>query len=136
MMLLKYLAAAAAASVTILGAAYLVTVERNQRAVLKELQEIKALLQSRPAAAATGTPRTGQPTQRQPADTFPPNLALTVDPGAVKGRPDAKVTIIEFSDFECPFCGRYVRDTFAQIERAYITTGKVRYAYRHFPLER
>jgi protein-disulfide isomerase len=51
------------------------------------------------------------------------------------GRPDAKVTIVEFSDYQCPFCGRYVRETFPQLERDYIATGRVRYVFRDFPVE-
>lgn len=52
------------------------------------------------------------------------------------GRADAKLTIVEFSDFECPFCGRFTRDTFPQLKAEYIDTGKVKYAFRNFPLAR
>jgi len=52
-----------------------------------------------------------------------------------RGPATAPVTIVEFSDFECPFCGRYSRDTYAQIQREYVDTGKVRYVFRHLPLE-
>src|SRR5262249_20484181 len=38
-------------------------------------------------------------------------------------------------DYQCPFCGAYVRDTFPQLEREYIQTGKVRYIVRDLPLE-
>ena len=50
------------------------------------------------------------------------------------GRPDAPVTIIEFSDFECPYCARYALQTFPELRRNYIDTGKVRYAARDLPL--
>lgn len=49
-----------------------------------------------------------------------------------KGRGDAPVTIIEFSDFECPFCFKFQKETFSQIETKY--GDKVRFAYKHFPL--
>lgn len=52
----------------------------------------------------------------------------------VKGDANAKVTIIEFSDFECPFCGRYFAQTLPDITKTYIDTGKVKYAFRNFPL--
>lgn len=58
-----------------------------------------------------------------------------LDGGAVYGRPDAKVTIVEFSDYQCPFCARYSNMTFPQIEREYIETGRVRYVFRDFPIE-
>lgn len=47
---------------------------------------------------------------------------------------NAKVKIIEFSDFECPFCRRYFTETFPQIKKDYIDTGKVIMYYRHYPL--
>jgi protein-disulfide isomerase len=52
----------------------------------------------------------------------------------VVGRADAPVTIIEFSDLQCPYCARHALNTFPQIKRNYIDTGKVRYAARDFPL--
>jgi protein-disulfide isomerase len=60
---------------------------------------------------------------------------IGIDGGAVYGRPDAKVTIVEFSDYQCPFCARYSNDTFPQIERDYIETGRVRYVFRDYPIE-
>lgn len=50
------------------------------------------------------------------------------------GSPEAPVTMVEFSDFECPFCGRFWRDTLPQLEVRYIRTGKVRFVYRDFPI--
>lgn len=52
----------------------------------------------------------------------------------VKGDENAKVTIVEFSDFECPFCGRFYEDTLPTLLKEYIDTGKVKLYYRHFPL--
>lgn len=53
----------------------------------------------------------------------------TDDP--VKGNSGAKVTIVEFSDFECPFCGR-AQQTLKQIEEAY--KDQVRFVFKQFPL--
>lgn len=53
---------------------------------------------------------------------------------AMKGDPNAPVTITEWSDFECPFCGRFYTDTLGQIEENYIKTGKVKLVYKDFPL--
>lgn len=52
----------------------------------------------------------------------------------VKGDKDAKVTIIEWSDFECPFCARFYTETLGQIDEQYIKTGKVKLIYKDFPL--
>ena len=57
-----------------------------------------------------------------------------MDDDPIKGDIDAPVTIVEFSDFECPFCGRYYSQTYKQLENDYIKTGKVRYVFRDFPL--
>ncbi len=51
----------------------------------------------------------------------------------VRGNPDAPVTIIEYSDFTCGFCGKFFRETWPMIQARYIDTGKVRYYYRDFP---
>lgn len=52
----------------------------------------------------------------------------------ILGDQNAKVTIVEFSDLQCPFCKSYVDDTHAQIKAKYIDTGKVKFAFRHYPL--
>ncbi len=54
--------------------------------------------------------------------------------GAVLGEIDAPVTIVEFSDYQCPFCRRFSLFVFPAIQREYIDTGKVRYVFRDFPL--
>lgn len=50
------------------------------------------------------------------------------------GAANAPVTVYEMSDFQCPFCRRHSLETFPQIEREYITTGKVRWIFINFPL--
>ncbi|MEM4347151.1 MAG: DsbA family protein [Candidatus Altiarchaeota archaeon] len=61
-------------------------------------------------------------------------IQVSVDNDPVKGQKDAKVTIVEFSDFQCPFCARFFQQTLPQIDRDYIKTGKVKFVYRDFPL--
>lgn len=50
------------------------------------------------------------------------------------GKPDAPVTMVEFSDFQCPFCRQMWRNTLPQIKEKYLLTGKARLVYRDFPL--
>lgn len=50
------------------------------------------------------------------------------------GKNNAKVTIIEFSDMQCPFCRRFWKDTLPQLKKEYIDQGLVRFYYRHLPL--
>ena len=52
----------------------------------------------------------------------------------VIGTENATVTITEFSDFQCPFCGQYTKDTEPQLISGYVDTGKVKILYKHFPL--
>lgn len=56
------------------------------------------------------------------------------DDDPLLGNPDAPVTMVEFSDFECPFCGRFWRTTLPEIKERYIKTGKVKFIYRDFPI--
>ena len=60
----------------------------------------------------------------------------TIDIGRLPqlGDKNAKVTIVEFSDLECPFCRRFFLDTFPQLKKEYIDTGKAVFYFRHFPL--
>jgi protein-disulfide isomerase len=51
-----------------------------------------------------------------------------------KGSASAPVTVYEMSDFQCPYCKRFAQETFPQIERSYITPGKVRWVFINFPL--
>lgn len=64
----------------------------------------------------------------------PARLDVSVDDDAVKGDPDAPVTIIEFSDYECPFCARFYTQTLPSIQEEYIDTGKAKLVYRDLPL--
>lgn len=92
-------------------------------AVQRDLQEIKLLLHSRGAAAGP------------PPPVAPDNREISIADAFVKGGPGAGVVVVEFSDFQCPFCARHARQTLPQIEREYVATGKVLYAMRHLPLE-
>ncbi len=51
------------------------------------------------------------------------------------GKKDAPITLIEFSDYQCPFCDRFFRTTLPTLKTEYIETGKVRYVFRDFPLD-
>lgn len=56
------------------------------------------------------------------------------DDDAVLGDPNAPITIVEFSDYECPYCQRHFRETHGQLKEKYIDTGKVKLIFRDFPL--
>src|SRR3989338_3526948 len=50
----------------------------------------------------------------------------------ILGNPAAPVAIVEFSDFQCPFCGRFFANTLNQLKKTYIKDGKVKFIYRDF----
>jgi protein-disulfide isomerase len=59
---------------------------------------------------------------------------MLVSGNAILGSASAPVTMVQYSDFGCPFCGAFVRDTLPDLRRQYIDTGVVRLIFRHFPL--
>lgn len=59
---------------------------------------------------------------------------VTVGDNPAEGDKNAPVTIVEFSDFQCPYCGRFYSQTYTQIREQYIKTGKVKVYFRNFPL--
>jgi protein-disulfide isomerase len=72
---------------------------------------------------------------RPPPPVRPIDAIVPVGDSPYKGSKDARLTLIEFSDYECPYCKRHVDTTLPQLEKEYIATGKLRYVFRDFPLE-
>jgi protein-disulfide isomerase len=91
-------------------------------AILKELREIKQLL-ARPQPPAP------------PAQRMPQTMTVKGDAIYVLGKSDAPVTMVEFTDYQCPFCGRFEATTFPEIKMNFIDTGKMRLIVRDMPLE-
>ena len=83
------------------------------------------------AAGAAPSPAAA-PTPSAPAVVA--NVEELPDDDSVKGDADAPVTIVEFSDYECPFCGKFYTQTYPQLVQKYIDTGKVKLVFRDFPL--
>lgn len=61
-------------------------------------------------------------------------LAVTAGARHFQGDPNAPVTIIEFGDFNCGYCGRWTAETLPRIQEKYVKTGKVKMAYIHYPI--
>jgi len=64
----------------------------------------------------------------------PSAVAASADDDPVLGLKDAPVEIIEFSDFQCPFCGKFFSETLPLLKQKYIDTGKAKIIFRDFPL--
>ncbi len=78
-------------------------------------------------------PNTAQQ-QAQPVKPTGPVTVAERSSAPVMGKSNAKVTIVEFSDFQCPFCQNFFKNTYPEIKAKYIDTGKVKIVFRHFPL--
>ena len=73
--------------------------------------------------------------RNQPPRTAPlPTQPVPIAGAELRGDPSAKIAILAYSDFQCPYCASFSTDTFPQLDSMYIQTGKVLFAFRHFPL--
>ena len=72
---------------------------------------------------------------RLPAEQAKPPVKISADDDPIIGNPDAPITIIEFSDFQCPFCARFHVQTLPSIYEEYIDQGKVKLVFRDFPIQ-
>lgn len=107
------------------GSADLEALKQDLESVKKDLAEIKKTL---------GEMR--QMLAQRPAAPAPPAIAkVSVGQSPSLGKQDAPVTVIEFTDYQCPFCQRHSASTLPDIKKHYIDTGKVRYVLRDFPLD-
>ncbi len=100
------------------------TITREQAdTLIKEIRELRQAIEGLRA------PRAGA--------ERPPDVKVRVDlAGApVLGRADAPVTLVEFTDLECPYCRAFHVGAFERLKREYIDTGKVRFITRDFPLD-
>ena len=88
--------------------------------IKKQLAEIRQLLSQRAA----------QP-PAQPANVTA-KVSVTDNPSL--GKPDAPVVVVEFSDYQCPFCQRFFQTTLPTLKADYIASGKVRYVFRDLPI--
>lgn len=85
-------------------------------------------------ATADSQPAQGDVAQGPTSVPPPDYVAVTNGKLPLLGDDSAKVTVVEFSDFQCPFCKKYVDETMSQLKEKYIDTGKIKFAFRHSPL--
>jgi len=99
-------------------------------AILDELHQIRLLL------ADQNKLMTQHTAAQAPAATVMEKVSLALGSGWYSmGSDNAPVTVMEFADFQCPYCRRFHSDTFAELKKNYIDTGKVRFISRDLPLE-
>ncbi len=103
-----------------------INIEDAIQSLKKDVQDLKKEVETLKAKSVAAPVQPSQELQ---------DVTASIDDDPIKGKSDAPVTIIEFSDYQCPFCGRFVKNTFPDIAKKYIETGKVKYVFRDFPLE-
>jgi protein-disulfide isomerase len=94
--------------------------QKGQEQMQKDLEEIKKLLQQG-ARAAPAKP------VFKPTDMKLGNVPT-------KGESTAPVTLVEFSDYHCPYCARHAKTVMTQLQENYIDTGKLRFVMREMPI--
>jgi protein-disulfide isomerase len=101
------------------------TITRQQADdILNELRQIRQLLEKQ----AKQAPAQGGAEQ-------PSRASVKLDGANLMGSKDAALTMVEFTDYQCPFCQRFHLTTFNDIKKNYIDTGKVRFYSRDLPLD-
>lgn len=89
-----------------------------------------------PTSLETAAPSAGATESTEargaPAATLLP--AVRVDPNRALGSPAATIAVVEFGDYQCPYCRGFHVGTLPKLDAAYVQTGKVRYFYKDFPL--
>lgn len=96
--------------------------KQEQATIRKEITEIKELLRALRGRAASQ------------ASAAPSDVLVAVQQAPVLGHGSARVTIVEFSDYQCPFCRRHSSQVLPELVKEYVETGKVRYIFRDFPI--
>jgi protein-disulfide isomerase len=135
--MMKPISLAAGIGLLVLGAALGAVVTAQTTGDQADVSALRKEIEALKARQLTLEQQVGQllAALNQARDPQPQQAPISIANAPTRGRADAKVTMIEFSDFQCPFCGRHVRETMPQIDRDYIQTGKVRYVFRDFPID-
>jgi len=103
--------------------------EATQLRMLRELESISTQLAEGRKAAPAG------PLRVSPPPPAIPSSVQSIADAAMKGSPDASVVLIEYADFQCPYCGQFARQILPEIEKRYVSTGKLRVVFKHMPLQ-
>jgi protein-disulfide isomerase len=118
--------------ITLLGASVRESVaegitEEQATAMLNELKEIRLLLerqqQNRGTSASGSVPAAAE------------KVSLTMKGGYALGSESAPLTLVEFTDYQCPFCNKFHLSTFPELKKNFVDTGLVRFVSRDLPLQ-
>ena len=110
------------------------SLQQQNEQILNELKAIRQLLERLAGPIGPGGLPAPMPS---PIPTAPVNDNVSLDSvtGFMIGKPDAPLTMIEYTDLQCPFCRQYHITAYEQIKKEWIDTGKLRYVVRDLPIE-
>jgi protein-disulfide isomerase len=91
--------------------------EEQQKQIIQQLDSISRMLEP-----------------KSPQSSSAPPTSIKIQSEPFIGERKARVAILEFADFECPYCGQFAHDTYPQLVENYVKTGKVVFFYHDFPL--
>src|SRR6187401_1393992 len=97
--------------------------QQTDQAILDELRQIRQLLERLTTPGVAPAPRVAGE-----------HVTLSLKTGHMLGSPGAPLTIVEFTDLQCPFCRQFHATTFEKLRADYIDTKKLRYFSRDFPI--
>lgn len=83
--------------------------------------------QNNPPGQIVNNPPGQLPSKNEP-------VKVNIDGYPTEGKANAPVTMVEYTDYQCPFCGRHFTQTYPEIKKDYIDTGKVKFVVKDFPL--
>ena len=112
-----------------------VNLHRRMNTLARGITDLQASVQDLPEATieAIVNFQTGQAQEGAPQEQQATGRGVTIDDDAWIGdREQAQLAIVEFSDFNCPYCARFHQETLAHIIDTYVRDGRVLYVYRDF----
>jgi len=107
---------------------------RNSRSIPEQLESIETAVRalSQQVGELTSTLKLALPPS--PIEDLVP-FQIPLGDGAVKGSEAAKLVLIEYSDFQCPYCGRSFQTVLPELQRELVDTGLIKYQFRNLPVE-
>jgi len=100
----------------------LADIRRDMSGLKKQVQQLRTEINELKIKAGDSQGRAGA-------------TSFDIGKGKSLGKANAEYAIVEFTDYECPFCARYNQKTLGKIKKKYVDTGKLQYLIRNFPLD-
>jgi protein-disulfide isomerase len=103
--------------------------------IARQLQDIREQLRELRTEMGSLSGRLEKIEALIPSPVKPEKLTVNLAGAPTLGERNAKVGMVEFSDYQCPYCRRFHLETFPQLQKTYIDSGKLVFAVKNFPLD-